>query len=399
MKRPLIAVGWSARTSWQLRGAAHALFTHAPVAQVIPHAPQLFASARVSVSQPLAGFMSQSAKPASHIATAHAPIRQAGVAWASVHARPHAPQWATAAVTSVSQPLAGVASQSPRPVAQPATRHAPVTHAAVALSSMHARSHMPQCVVDVAVSTHRPPHSDCPSGQRQAPDSQRAPVAQRMSHAPQWSASVAVVTHAPLHAVCDAGHWSWHRPAAHTSPRAQALSHTPQWAGSDAVVTHAPPQTVWAPGHTTTQRPSRHALPAGQELPHVPQWAGSAFVSTQRSSHTTRPEGHVSPASVGGGASAVSIGGDTSATSGGVEASTRSGGADVSLVTSITKASMTLASPDEPSTGLSLGTTTSLPPTTGFEPLHAFTVSIAAVSAPKILSRMKRLSHGSRAVE
>jgi hypothetical protein len=159
MKRPLAAVGWSVRTSWQLRGAAHDPFTHAPVAQVIPHAPQLFVSLRVSVSQPFVGFMSQSAKPVSHVATAHAPIRQAGVAWARVHVRPQAPQCATEPVTSVSQPLAAIVSQSPRPVAQPATRHTPVTHAAVALSSMHTRSHMPQCVVDVDVSTQRPPQS------------------------------------------------------------------------------------------------------------------------------------------------------------------------------------------------------------------------------------------------
>jgi hypothetical protein len=76
------------------------------------------------------------------------------------------------------------------------------------------------------------------------PASQRAPVAQRMSHAPQWSASVAVVTHAPLHAVCDAGHWSWHRPVAHTSPRAHAFEHIPQWAASVFVSTQRSPQRV-----------------------------------------------------------------------------------------------------------------------------------------------------------
>lgn len=97
----------------------------------------------------------------------------------------------------------------------------------------------------------------------------------------------------------------------------------------------------------------------------------------------------MSPASVGVDTSAVSVGADASETSGGVDASTRSGGTNVSAATSITGASMTPPSPDATSPGLSLGTITSVPPpTTGFEPLHAFTVSIAAVSAPKILSRM-----------
>jgi hypothetical protein len=92
---------------------------------------------RVSVSQPLAGFMSQSAKPALHDPTVHTPMTHVAVALTSEHARPHIPQWSTLTRVSTSQPLAGFMSQSAKPALQLATVHVPAAHAAVASRSEH----------------------------------------------------------------------------------------------------------------------------------------------------------------------------------------------------------------------------------------------------------------------
>ena len=94
--------------------AVHAPAEHTcPAGHARPHAPHAALSVRVSVSQPSPGEPSQSAKPAAHAVIEHAPEAHADVAWASEHARPHAPQCAVVVRTSVSQPLAAVASQSP----------------------------------------------------------------------------------------------------------------------------------------------------------------------------------------------------------------------------------------------------------------------------------------------
>ena len=92
-----------------------------PAAQALPQAPQLALSLRMSTSQPLAGLRSQSRKPVAQAATAHTPTAHRAVALGSAHTRPQAPQLAALVWVSVSQPLPAALSQSPKPTAQRTT--------------------------------------------------------------------------------------------------------------------------------------------------------------------------------------------------------------------------------------------------------------------------------------
>jgi hypothetical protein len=96
-----------------------------PAAHVAVHDPQWALSERASTSQPSAGLALQSRKPVAHIVMAHAPVAQNAAAWGSAQVRPQTPQLAVVALRSVSQPLAATPSQSPKPAAQRTTVHAP----------------------------------------------------------------------------------------------------------------------------------------------------------------------------------------------------------------------------------------------------------------------------------
>src|SRR5438128_401376 len=72
--------------------------------QVVPHAPQFLTSLVVSTSQPLAGLLSQSANPGSHLATVQFELTQAAVPCAALHFMPQEPQLLTSLVVAISQP-------------------------------------------------------------------------------------------------------------------------------------------------------------------------------------------------------------------------------------------------------------------------------------------------------
>jgi hypothetical protein len=110
-------------------------------------------------SQPLAAVASQSPKPALHIATVHAPAAHPAVAFATVHVRPHAPQLATSVAVATSQPLAAIESQSPKPALHVAP-HTPAAHAGAALGRVaHAVPQALQFSGSVWVFVHRSPHA------------------------------------------------------------------------------------------------------------------------------------------------------------------------------------------------------------------------------------------------
>jgi hypothetical protein len=127
--------------------ATHAAVELAPATQRLPHAPQWARVVRVLVSHPLAALPSQSAKPVRH-EKPHAPAAQVASALAGAgHTVPHAPQWAGVVRVLVSHPLAGLASQLPKPLAHTPTSHAPMRHTGEALSTAgHAPPHAPQWV-------------------------------------------------------------------------------------------------------------------------------------------------------------------------------------------------------------------------------------------------------------
>jgi hypothetical protein len=90
--------------------------THAAVAfgrtQTWPHVPQLFGSVLVLVSHPLAQLPSQSKKPGLHPPQLHMPEMHWGVAFGMEQTTPQAPQLPMSVVVFVSQPFAGFLSQS-----------------------------------------------------------------------------------------------------------------------------------------------------------------------------------------------------------------------------------------------------------------------------------------------
>jgi hypothetical protein len=92
----------------------HALDEHTwPPGQALWHAPQLATSPAVSVSQPLAGLPSQSMNPAAHVPSAHTPAVHEAVALAYSHLMPHPPQLSMSVpFVCVSQPFEAIPSQS-----------------------------------------------------------------------------------------------------------------------------------------------------------------------------------------------------------------------------------------------------------------------------------------------
>jgi hypothetical protein len=157
----------------------HTPIAHEPVAfagaHAIPQPPQCARALCVSTSQPFAALPSQFAKPMLQLAIPHEPIAHEPVAFAGAHAIPQPPQCARALCVFVSQPLAALPSQLPKPALQLAIPHAPIAHEGVAFATVHALPHAPQLLV-----------SDCRSTQviiAPAPHTVRG-AAQSTRHAP-----------------------------------------------------------------------------------------------------------------------------------------------------------------------------------------------------------------------
>jgi hypothetical protein len=177
---------------------------HVPAAQlalafgnehVMPHPPQSFTSLpRVAVSQPSAGLPLQSPQPLAHAPTTHAPAEHAfTVTCGSAHAPAQLPQWLTSvcsftqlpeqlvspaphvvvhvplehtvppghtlphepqlplfARTLISQPFAGLPSQSAKPGLQVPIAHVPAAHVALAFGNEHVMPQPPQLLASLA---------------------------------------------------------------------------------------------------------------------------------------------------------------------------------------------------------------------------------------------------------
>jgi hypothetical protein len=179
---------------------AHDATWHAPVAQVaVPFAtaqatpqPPQFVVVVSAVSQPFAGLPSQSPQPASQAAMPHVVPVHEGVPWATVHTMPQPPHAAGLFVVGVSHPSATLALQSANPALQ-AMPQAPFVHDAVPWLPLQAWPHAPQFdrFVDVAVSQ---PFATLPS---QSPK----PAAHAIEHLPEAQLGVPFVAlHAAPHA-------------------------------------------------------------------------------------------------------------------------------------------------------------------------------------------------------
>jgi len=287
--------------------AAQVPTPHAPATQVaVPlvavqarlHMPQWVRLVRVSTSQPLAGLPSQSAKPALQAPIAQVPAAQMAAALGKLHARPHMPQWAALVRVSASQPLAALPSQLAKFAAQAVRVQAPAVHAPVPLAGAQARPHAPQFAMVSRVVSQ--PLAALPS-QLPRPAAQATPqvpalhvavppagVGQALLQAPQWASEVRVSVSQPLAALPSqlprpVMHMPPHAPAVQVAtPPAEAgqrLPQVPQWVGLVWRFWQSPSQQVWPAAHgADAEQPTVHD-PARQMRP-APHWV-SAVHSTQ----------------------------------------------------------------------------------------------------------------------
>lgn len=109
--------------------------------QIVPQAPQLLLVV-VEVSQPFAAAPSQLPNPAVQPVITQPPVAHDSLAFASAHTEPHEPQL-TSVLSAASQPSSGSPSQLPNPAAQVGLQ-APPTHEVVPLRFVHAPPQAPQ---------------------------------------------------------------------------------------------------------------------------------------------------------------------------------------------------------------------------------------------------------------
>jgi hypothetical protein len=299
----------------------HVPFEHtSPPRHRMPHPPQLALSVVVACSHPLAGFRSQSAKPARHSITTHVPPVHAAVAFARLQAPPQRPQCAVLVLVLVSHPLLALLSQLPRPGLH-MIPHAPFVHVAVPPVELHGRPHPPQCIGLVLVLVS---HDWLPSqsavGIAQSPAIPQPPLThtdmrpaggvQRIPHRPQWATVVLMLASQPL-----AGSPSQsskptlhvptrHCPITHALVALSSMQRRPQvmqlftsvWRLASQPVVIMLSQLAKPALHAKRHWPITHVLVALIELhtrPHAPQFIGSVIVSAQRPLHAVWP-GHTS---------------------------------------------------------------------------------------------------------
>ena len=138
------------------------------------------------------------------------------------HTTPHAPQLERSALTSRSQPLAVLPSQSPKPAAH-AKPHVLARHATTELGGgvpVHARPHIPQLAGSVASVAQRPEQSVVPVAQvvPQRPPEQTVPIPQAAPQRPQLALSLRRLRSQPFDATLSqspksAAHTKRHVPA------------------------------------------------------------------------------------------------------------------------------------------------------------------------------------------
>ena len=275
--------------------------THAPAPpawlHTWPHVPQLFGSFERLISQPVEYFASQSAKLALHDPMAHFEETQAGVPLATVHAFEHLPQLFTSLVVLTSHPFAGFMSQS----AVPATLHDDTTHEPFMQTSTepeapHACPHVPQFIVSLVRSISQP--SDAILLQSAKPvlhdvteqvdamhDSTASFVLQGVEHDPQYPGLLVVFTHATF-VPPSGGHSVGTVMSVHDMPQlvplhvetppvgfAQTLHELVPHELVDVLSRHVAaeplPQLCVPEGHT--QLPPWQTIPPLHACPHVPQ--------------------------------------------------------------------------------------------------------------------------------
>lgn len=264
-------------------------------------------------SHPLAGLPSQSAKPGLQLTNRHAPPEQSLVAFARLHVRPHAPQCAAVVCVLTSQPSAGSMLQSAKPAAHNAMPHTPAVHPAVAFAMlMQPRPHMPQFMTLVCVLVSQPSVASMlqsPNPGAHAP-TVHTPIAhadvpfaamQRFAQRPQFSPLTRRSTSQPsaallLQSANPGLQVNPHVPVVQTGTALGGVGHRlpqrPQCVSESCVLVSQPLRTSMSQSpKLPEQRPTAHrpivqvgsALGTMHCVPHIPQFAVFARKSMQAS--------------------------------------------------------------------------------------------------------------------
>ncbi len=121
----------------------------------MPHAPQLVADVFVLTSQPVDARPSQFPKPVLH-AMVHAPSEQPGEPFVPLHMVPQAPQFDALVSVLVSQPFVALPSQLPNPALHAPKVQTPLTHDSAALARSQTAPQAPQLARLVFVLVSQP---------------------------------------------------------------------------------------------------------------------------------------------------------------------------------------------------------------------------------------------------
>jgi hypothetical protein len=133
--------------------------------QVLPQVPQARSEERRFSSQPSAGLLLQSAKPGLQVKVQRPALHDADALRGAGQRMLQAPQCIGSLERFVSQPLAALPSQLPKPMSQRGTVQAPATHAGSPLGGSHTAPQRPQCGTLVCVSTQSPWQHERPPAQ------------------------------------------------------------------------------------------------------------------------------------------------------------------------------------------------------------------------------------------
>jgi hypothetical protein len=123
--------------------------------QTLPHEPQLLTSLYVLISQPLLRLPSQFAQPALQLMP-QLPVVHVALPLVELQTLPHEPQCCGSEAMLISQPLAYWLSQFAKPELQACSWHVPVAQATCALGTVQSVLQLPQCAVSVIVLTSQP---------------------------------------------------------------------------------------------------------------------------------------------------------------------------------------------------------------------------------------------------
>jgi hypothetical protein len=253
--------------------------------QAVPQPPQFRRlPATMLVSQPSSGLLLQSRNPVAQVPITHRPFAQVAPAFANWQMLPQAPQLVAVVAVLVSQPLASVPSQLAKPVLQAARKQAPVRQPATPLVREQTVPQALQLFGSFGRSRQTPEQFVVGDAQVEVhmPPEQTVPAPQTMPQVPQLALSVWSARHVPVQLVCPDGQTQL-RPE-HEVPPVQTVPQAPQLALSVARSRQLPEQFVCVAAQVVAHAPrvppigTWQVWPATQMVPQAPQLRPSMLV-------------------------------------------------------------------------------------------------------------------------